>query len=58
MTAFAATFSGISTVAVAVSNQDATKQLFEQLGFETVFDAEVAEGFRWIDMAPRMVVAG
>ena len=51
MTNFAATFSGISTVAVAVSDQDATRQLFEQLGFQTVFDADVAEDFRWIDMA-------
>jgi len=52
MTAQTAALTGISTVAVAVSNQDATKRLFEQLGFETLFDAEVNVGFRWIDMAP------
>ena len=47
----AATLTGISTVAVAVSNQDATKRLFEELGFETQFDADVDVDFRWIDMA-------
>ena len=35
-----------------MSDQDATKRLFESLGFETRFDAEVNVGFRWIDMAP------
>jgi hypothetical protein len=35
-----------------VSDQDATKGLFEKLGFETRFDADVNVGFRWIDMAP------
>jgi catechol 2,3-dioxygenase-like lactoylglutathione lyase family enzyme len=51
MTAPASTLTGISTVAIAVSDQDATKRLFEQLGFHPVFDAEVAADFRWIDMA-------
>jgi catechol 2,3-dioxygenase-like lactoylglutathione lyase family enzyme len=48
----AATLMGISTVAIAVSDQDATKRLFEGLGFETRFDADVDVSFRWIDMAP------
>ncbi len=52
MTATTATFTGISTVAIAVSDQDATKRLFEDLGFKTRFDADVAVDFRWIDMAP------
>ena len=43
--------SGISTVAIAVADQDATVRLFEQLGFEKRFDADVNAGFRWIDMA-------
>jgi catechol 2,3-dioxygenase-like lactoylglutathione lyase family enzyme len=43
--------SGISTVAIAVADQDATVRLFEQLGFEKRFDADVNIGFRWIDMA-------
>ena len=47
----AATLTGISTVAIPVSDQDATKRLFEGLGFETRFDADVAVDFRWIDMA-------
>jgi catechol 2,3-dioxygenase-like lactoylglutathione lyase family enzyme len=51
MTTQPATLSGISTIAIAVSDQDATKRLFEELGFETRFDAEVNVGFRWIDMA-------
>jgi catechol 2,3-dioxygenase-like lactoylglutathione lyase family enzyme len=52
MTTKTATLTGISTVAVAVSNQDAAKRLFEALGFETRFDADVNVNFRWIDMAP------
>ena len=52
MTTSTATLTGISTVAIPVSDQDATKRLFEALGFETRFDAEVNVGFRWIDMAP------
>jgi catechol 2,3-dioxygenase-like lactoylglutathione lyase family enzyme len=50
MTTQTATLTGISTVAIAVSDQDAMKQLFEELGFETRFDADVNVGFRWIDM--------
>ena len=52
MTTQTATLTGISTVAIAVSDQDATKRLFEELGFETRFDADVNADFRWIDMAP------
>ena len=52
MTTRTGTLTGISTVAIAVSDQDATKRLFEDLGFETRFDADVNVGFRWIDMAP------
>jgi catechol 2,3-dioxygenase-like lactoylglutathione lyase family enzyme len=51
MTAQTATLTGISTVAISVSDQDATKRLFEELGFETRFDADLNVGFRWIDMA-------
>jgi catechol 2,3-dioxygenase-like lactoylglutathione lyase family enzyme len=43
---------GISTVAIPVSDQDATKRLFEALGFHTQFDADVNVDFRWISMAP------
>jgi hypothetical protein len=52
MTTTTAMFTGISTVAIAVSDQDATKRLFEDLGFETRFDADLDVNFRWIDMAP------
>src|SRR3954451_22567411 len=51
MTTQTATLTGVSTVSIAVSDQDATKRLFEELGFETRFDADVNVDFRWIDMA-------
>ncbi len=44
------TFTAISAVAVPVSDQDAAKALFEELGFTTRFDADLGGGFRWIDM--------
>ena len=51
MTTATATFTGISTVAVPASDPDATKALFEELGFTTQFDGDVAPDFRWIAMA-------
>lgn len=51
MTEDAVTLGGISTVASAVSDQDATVRLFEQLGFKKRFDADVNVEFRWIDLA-------
>ena len=44
------TFSGVMTVAVPVSDQDAAKSLFEQLGLQPRFDSELQPGFRWIEM--------
>ena len=41
---------GVLTVAVPVSDQDAAKSLLEQLGLETHIDAELQPGFRWIEM--------
>ena len=41
---------GVITVAVPVSDQDAAKSLFEQLGFETRIDTELHPGFRWIEV--------
>ncbi|ADB74240.1 VOC family protein [Geodermatophilus obscurus] len=52
MTTQTATLTRISTVAIPVSDQDATKRLFEELGFETRFDGDVNVDFRWIGMAP------
>ena len=52
MTTQTATLTGISTIAIPVSDQDATKRLFEELGLESRFDGEVNVDFRWIDMAP------
>jgi catechol 2,3-dioxygenase-like lactoylglutathione lyase family enzyme len=52
MTTDAATLSGISTVAVPVTDLDASVHLYEQLGFSKLFDAEVAVGFRWVDLMP------
>ena len=61
MTTQTATLTGISTVAIAVSDQDATKRVFEELGFKTRFDARREcrlpldrNGFaRWRDHAER-----
>jgi catechol 2,3-dioxygenase-like lactoylglutathione lyase family enzyme len=44
-------FTGVITVAVPVSDQDRTKALLEDLGFEARMDAELQEGFRWIELA-------
>jgi catechol 2,3-dioxygenase-like lactoylglutathione lyase family enzyme len=52
MTKTAPLFTGVSTVAIPVTDQDQTKALFERLGFETRFDSDLGDGFRWIDMAP------
>ena len=41
---------GVTTVAIPVSDQDAAKRLFEQLGFTTSFDADLGGGFRWVDL--------
>jgi hypothetical protein len=46
------TFTGLSTVAIPVTSQNRTKALLETLGFETRFDAELREGFRWVELAP------
>ena len=46
------TFTGLSTVAIPVTDQDRTKALFEKLGFVTRFDADLGGGFRWIELAP------
>jgi hypothetical protein len=52
MTNETTTFLGLSTVAIPVTDQDRTKALLERLGFETRFDADLGEGFRWIELAP------
>jgi catechol 2,3-dioxygenase-like lactoylglutathione lyase family enzyme len=46
------TFTRVSTVAIPVSDQDRAKALFEELGFETRFDSELQEGFRWVELVP------
>jgi hypothetical protein len=45
-------FTGLHTVAIPVTHQERSKNLFETLGFECRFDAELQEGFRWIELAP------
>jgi catechol 2,3-dioxygenase-like lactoylglutathione lyase family enzyme len=45
-------FTGLSTVAIPVTDQERSKHLFEALGFGCRFDAELQEGFRWIELAP------
>ena len=46
------TFTGISTVAIPVADQDRSQALFESLGFTTRFDADLGGGFRWIELVP------
>lgn len=46
------TFTGLSTVAIPVSDQDRSQALFEALGFTTRFDADLGGGFRWIELVP------
>lgn len=44
------TFIGMRAVAVPVTDQERTRAMFERLGLETRFDAELQPGFRWIEM--------
>jgi len=47
------TITTIRTVAIPVADQDASTAFFvDQLGFEKHMDAELTEGFRWIEVAP------
>lgn len=43
---------GVLTVAVPVTDQDAATAVFQALGFETRLDVELQPGFRWIELAP------
>ncbi len=52
MAAQTTTFTGLATVAIPVTDQDQTKALLEDLGFETRFDADLGDGFRWVEVAP------
>ena len=45
-------FTSVPCVAIPVSNQDRTKELFERLGLTTTMDVELQPGFRWIELAP------
>jgi catechol 2,3-dioxygenase-like lactoylglutathione lyase family enzyme len=47
------TITTIRTVAIPATDQDRTLAFFvDRLGFEPRMDAELAEGFRWIEVAP------
>jgi catechol 2,3-dioxygenase-like lactoylglutathione lyase family enzyme len=45
-------FTRLSAVAIPVTDQERSKKLFEALGFECSLDAELREGFRWIELTP------
>jgi catechol 2,3-dioxygenase-like lactoylglutathione lyase family enzyme len=47
-----AMFTRVSTVAIPVTDQDRTKALLEDLGFEARFDSDLGGGFRWIELGP------
>ena len=44
------TFTGVLTVAVPVTDQDRSKALLLDLGFDERMDAELQPGFRWIEL--------
>jgi catechol 2,3-dioxygenase-like lactoylglutathione lyase family enzyme len=47
------TITTIRTVAIPAEDQDRTTAFFvDRLGFEKRMDAELAEGFRWVEVAP------
>ncbi len=52
------TFTSLATVAIPVTDQDRSKALFEQLGFETRLDADLGGGFRWVELAPPGAATG
>ena len=43
---------GLHTVGIPVTDQDAALAFYEALGFETRLDVPMAEGARWIEVAP------
>lgn len=45
-------FTELRTVAIPVADQERSKVLYESFGLETRFDADLAEGFRWIELVP------
>jgi catechol 2,3-dioxygenase-like lactoylglutathione lyase family enzyme len=46
------TYLRLSTVAIPVTDQDRSKGLLEDLGFEVRMDTELSAGFRWIELNP------
>jgi catechol 2,3-dioxygenase-like lactoylglutathione lyase family enzyme len=47
------TITTIRTVAIPAQDQDRSAEFFvDKLGFEKRMDAELTEGFRWIEVAP------
>jgi predicted enzyme related to lactoylglutathione lyase len=47
------TITTITSVAIPATDQDRTAAFFiEQVGFESRMDAELTEGFRWIEVGP------
>ena len=47
------TITTIRTVAIPVADQDRSLAFFtDRLGFEKRMDAEISEGFRWVEVAP------
>ena len=43
---------GLHTVGVPVTDQDAALAFYGALGFETCLDLPMGEGARWIEVAP------
>ena len=47
-----ALITGVHTVGLPVTNQDAALAFYEALGFEVRLDLPMGEGARWIEVAP------
>jgi lactoylglutathione lyase len=43
---------GVQTVGISVTDQDAALAFYQALGFETRRDVPMGEGARWIEVAP------
>jgi lactoylglutathione lyase len=43
---------GLHTVGIPVTDQDAALAFYEALGFETRLDVPMGEGARWVEVAP------
>ena len=46
------TLTGLLTVAIPVTDQARSREMFERFGFTVSFDEELRPGFRWVELTP------